>query len=148
MEHVRIPSNSWVAVCDGAKALTFRNEGDAELLSLQVLDVLDQPTPPTRELGTERPGRVHESQGVSRSAVEQGDLHDAAETAFLAGLAAQLDRAVREQSVRHLVLVAPARALGILRQHMTPALRAVVVAEVGKDLVHLSTPEIERHLSR
>jgi protein required for attachment to host cells len=45
------------------------------------------------------------------------------------------------------ILVAPPKALGIFRKHMTPALRGLIKAEVGKDLAQLSTPEIEKHLA-
>jgi protein required for attachment to host cells len=46
-----------------------------------------------------------------------------------------------------LVLVAPPKALGILRKHLAPATRAVVIGEVAKDLVKFPIPEIEKYLS-
>lgn len=147
MPRVRIPWKSWVVVCDGAKALTFRNEGDAELVNLWPLDVLSQPNLPARELASDRPGRSFQSHGVARSALDEADRHDEAETAFLVDLADQLDKAVREHPVRTLILVAPPRALGILRKRFTPAVRAVLAAEVAKDLTQLPTYEIQKHLA-
>jgi len=147
LEPVRIPWNCWVVVCDGGKALVFRNDGDAELVNLKPLDILAQFEPPTRDLGTDRPGRVHQSFGGSRSAVEESDLHADAEAEFIAKLAGRLDEAVGKHEVTHLILVAPPKALGIFRKHMTPRLHAIVKAEVGKDLAQLSTSEIERHLA-
>jgi protein required for attachment to host cells len=147
MEHIKIPWKSWVVICDGAKALVFCNEGDAELLNLTLLDVLAQREPPSKELGTDRPGRVHQSHGAARSAVEVTDLHLEAEIAFITKLAEQLDKAVREHAVSNVILVAPPKALGMLRKHVSPALRAVVTAEIAKDLAHLSSREIEEHLA-
>jgi protein required for attachment to host cells len=46
-----------------------------------------------------------------------------------------------------LVLVAPPKALGILRQHLAQATRSVVIGEVAKDLVKFPNPEIEKRLS-
>jgi protein required for attachment to host cells len=147
MNHVKIPWQSWVVVCDGAKALIFRNEGDAELINLKLLDSFVHPAPPTRTLGTDRPGHVHESQGAGRSSVETTDLHLEAETAFLSDLSGRLDTAVRDHVVDKIVLLAPPRALGILRGQLQPATRDAIIAEVAKDLAHLSTPEIEKHLA-
>lgn len=147
MDHVRIPWKGWIVVCDGAKALIFRNEGDAELLNLKLVEVIAEPHALSRDLGTDRPGRVYQSHGSARSTVEAPDFHSEAEAAFLAGIVDHLDKAVREHSVRHLVLVAPPKALGLLRQRLTPALRAIVTAEVDKDLAGLPTHEIEAHLA-
>ncbi|PZW46828.1 protein required for attachment to host cells [Humitalea rosea] len=147
MQQLRIPTNAWVLVCDGAKALTFRNDGDTETLSLTLIESRAEAAPPTRELGTGRPGRVVESMGTKRSAVEQTDLHAEAEAVFLAQTIERLGQIVREQDVRHLILVAPPKALGIIRKHLTPALRAVIVHELDKDYAGLTTPDIERHLA-
>ncbi|MFG1461575.1 host attachment family protein [Xanthobacter sp. DSM 24535] len=147
MEHVHIPWKGWVLVCDGAKSLLFRNDGDAELLNLKAVDVLSQPDAPARDLGTERPGRVYQSHGAARSAVGDVDRHAQAEADFLAALAIQLGKIVQQNEVNSLVIVAPPRALGILRKHLPPAVRDVLTAEVPKDLASLSTPEIERHLA-
>ncbi len=147
MERVKSPWKSWVVVCDGVKALVFRNDGDAELLNLTLLDVRFEPDPPTRELGSDRPGRTFQSHGFNRSAEDETDWHAQAEVAFLSRVAERLDAAVREGSIKHVVLVAPPKALGLLRQQLSPAARAAVTAEVAKDLARLSTPEIEKHLA-
>lgn len=147
MERAMIPWQGWVVVLDGAKALMLRNDGDAELVNLKTVDVFEEHQPPAHELGTDRPGRVHQSHGTARSATEETDFHEAGEAAFIAGIAAGLDRAVREHAIKSLTVVAPPKALGVLREHLTPAVRAVVGKEIAKDLVHLSTGEIEKHLA-
>lgn len=67
-------SNRLVLVADGAKALLFADTGIPPQPKLTVVETVVEPHPPTTAQGTERPGRVHESAGVSRSAVEQPDL--------------------------------------------------------------------------
>lgn len=147
MSRLTIPSLSWIVVCDGSKALLFQNAGDAQALDLKVAEVLLEWHPPTRDLGTERAGRAYDSMDGSRSAVSDTSLHEAAEAAFLRDLASKLDEVVRLRKVKHLIVAAPPKALGILRDQFTRGVRAVLSAEIAKDLVKLPTPEIERHLS-
>jgi protein required for attachment to host cells len=147
MDRLTIPHEGWVVVCDGVKALVLRNDGDAEHLALTLLQRTGESLPPTHELGTERPGRVFKSASSVRSAVEPTDLHDEAETAFLVGVAERLNHAVLDRKVAHVALVAPPRALGVLRKHLSNAARSAIVREVGKDLAGLSVPDITRHLA-
>ena len=49
--------------------------------------------------------------------------------------------------VKSLIIVAPPRALGVLRQAYSHNLRAAVRAEIAKDLVRLPVHEIEKHLA-
>lgn len=147
MKTVRIPWHSWVAVCDGSKAMFLRNEGDTELLNLKLMEVFEHPQSPSRELGTDRPGRVFQSKGVTRSAVEAADLHNDAEIAFFRKVADLLDDLVQRNSVTSLVMVAPPKALGVLRQQLAPTVHAVITAEIAKDLVPLPIKEIEKHLT-
>lgn len=147
MEHIRIPPKAWVLVCDGAKAIILRNEGEGSTPRLKTVDIFVEPHAPTRELGSERPGRVYQANGSARSAVEQTDWHDQEEAAFLHKVAEELDRIVREQGVKDLVVVAPPRALGLLRGCISDAVDAVVSAEVAKDLTKLTSDQIARHLA-
>lgn len=147
MEHITITRHALVLVCDGAKALLFRNEGDADLVNLSAVEHFATFEPPARDLGTDRPGRVYQSHGSARSAVETTDFHEAAETEFLASVAAELGKLVTAEKPKALFIVAPPRALGILRQHFSEAVRAAVTGEIAKDIAHLPTNEIERHLT-
>ncbi|MEK1891289.1 MAG: host attachment family protein [Phyllobacterium sp.] len=147
MERVKISRKTWVVICDGAKALILRNDGDAELLNLIPVDVMFEVHPPTQELGSDRQGRTYKSQGAARSAVEETDWHSEAERSFLAKVADWLNSGVQDHSIRQVVLIAPPKALGILRDHLLPSTRATVIAEIAKDLVKMPIPEIEKHLA-
>jgi protein required for attachment to host cells len=138
----------WVVVCDGRKSLIFHDAGTAIAPKLQVFDTREQENPPTRAQGSSAPSRVHESTGHARSALEQTDLHDTAEREFVADLAKDLDDAARAGKVRRLVIVAPARALGMIRERYTDRLRAIIDREIDKDLTKLPVPEIEEILAR
>ena len=147
MSDLLIHKGEWVVVCDGAKALVLENVGDAKFPNLKTRDVYEQKDPPTHELGSDRPGRTHSSTGQARSAVAQTDWHDQAEKAFLTHLAKKLDAEVAAGKVKTLIMVAPPRALGMIREAYGHALRAAVRSEVDKDFVKLSVYEIEKHLT-
>jgi protein required for attachment to host cells len=147
MSGLLIHRGEWVVVCDGAKALLLENDGDAMFPNLRTLAVYEQEDLATHELGTERPGRTHSSNGQGRSAVAQTDWHDRSEQAFLTKLAQRLDVALAAGKFKSLVLVASPRALGMIRPHYSQALRAALRTEVDKDLVKLPVYEIEKHLS-
>ena len=147
MSALLIHRDEWVVVCDGAKALVLQNTGDAKFPNLKTVEVYEQKTPATHELGTDKPGRSHSSVGHGRSSVTQTDWHDQGEQAFLNQLAQTLDAAVATGTPKSMILVASPRALGMIRPAYSPALRAAVRAEVDKDLVKLPIHEIEKHLT-
>ena len=97
--------------------------------------------------GTDAPGRTFNSFGGVRSATEQTDFHIQAEQEFLRNFAQTLDYRVRAEDIRDLLLVAPAKALGILRAALSPATRQVIMRELACDYVKLPLYEIERHLA-
>lgn len=146
MMQVRIGQGGWVLVCDGRKALFLENKGDAEYPDLRTREVREQPDLPTSKLGTDAPGRVHQSATTMRSAVEQTDWHDEAEKAFLGELVEDLDRALLARTTKELAIVAPARALGMMRKSYSKHIRQALVCEIEKDLVALPIKDIEAHL--
>lgn len=147
MTHVKIEQGEWVVVCDGSKALFLENAGDAMFPNLKTREVLEQKVPPTSELGSDAPGRSHSSVGHGRSSVEQTDFHTLQEIEFLKGIAAKLDTALQGGQTKSVILVAPPRAIGVLRQAYTHALKKGVRAEIQKDYVKLPVYEIEKHLA-
>ena len=146
MAKLKIDQGDWVVVCDGKKALLLENVGDAAFPNLQTKEVHEHAAPKTHEQGTDVPGRAFSSVGAIRSAVEQTDWHEQSERAFLEDLAGRLDAAVTAGETKALIVVAPPRALGVLRQAYSPHLRQTVRAEVDKDLVRMPVHEIEKHL--
>lgn len=144
---VKIEQDEWVIVCDGSKALFLQNAGDAKFPNLQTREVLEQKVPPTSAIGTDAPSRAYASVGHARSAIEQTDYHTQQEEEFLRSIMGKLDAAVQAGKVKSLILVAPPRALGVLRQHYTHVLKQAVRQEVQKDYVRMPVYEIEKHLA-
>jgi protein required for attachment to host cells len=147
MQKLRIRQGDWIIVCDGKKALVLENIGDDKFLNLRTREVYEHPDPKTRELGTDAPGRALNSLGTPRSAMVQTDWHTQEEERFLRTLADRLDTAVNAGQAKSLILVAPPRALGVLRQTYSHALRGALRAEIDKDFVKLPVHEIEKHLA-
>jgi protein required for attachment to host cells len=147
MTKLTIRHGDWVVVCDGKKALLLENAGDEKFLNLKTKEVHEHPDPKTHEQGTDAPGRAFQSVGHTRSAMEQTDWHEQAEQRFLQSLVAHLDAAVNGGKAKSLIVVAPPRALGVLRQAYSHKVRSVLRGEIDKDFVRLPVHEIERHLA-
>lgn len=147
MPGLSVRNGEWVVVCDGAKALVLENAGDAKFPNLKTIEVFEQKDMATHEQGTDVPGRAVNSVGNIRSSVEQTDWHDQSERHFLAQLAQHLDAAVGAGKTKSLIVIAPPRALGMLRPAYSHALKGALRAEIDKDLVKMPVHEIEKRLS-
>lgn len=147
MAKLKIHQGDWVVVCDGKKALVLENAGDEKFLNLKTRQVFDHPDQKTSDLGTGAPGRSFNSVGHGRSAMEQTDWHAQEEERFLRTLAGHLDTEVKAGHAKSIVIVAPPRALGVLRPAYTHDLRRVLSTEIDKDLVSLPVHEIEKRLA-
>ncbi len=143
---LKLRQGTWVVVCDGRKTIVLENIGDEQYPDLRTRSALEVEDAPTSALGTDRPGRVHQSVGSARSGVEQTDWHDRDEQEFLKALAARLDKAVLAKEVSHLVIVAPPRALGVLRKAFSQHVTNAIVTEIDKDLTGAPVSDIEQHL--
>jgi protein required for attachment to host cells len=143
----QIRQGDWVIVCDGRKALVLENAGDEKFLNLKTREVFDHPDEKTSEMGTGAPGRSFSSVGHGRSAVEQTDWHTLEEEKFLKTLAGHLDTEVKAGRAKAIVIVAPPRALGVLRPAYSHDLRNALTTEIDKDLVSMPLHEIEKHLA-
>lgn len=143
---MNIPNEALVLVGDGRKALFLRNRGTPANPDLVLEDQLEQDNPPTREQGTDRPGRKPGTDGVSHSAIDETDQHQRAEQRFAVRLANTLYQMGHAQRFQALVVVAPPRMLGDLRAALHPEVAQRVIGEVPKDLLSHSLPEITRLL--
>ena len=148
MARPRIKHKTWVVVADGGRALVMRNDGDATSPRLTVLRKYGDHIPPTREQGSDKPGRTNASVGVNRSAMEQTDWHRQAEDSLMREVASDLLADLRRQEFSKLILAAAPIALGTLRRAMSDELKAAILAEVDKDLTKMPVPEIGAALAK
>ena len=79
---MKIAHGTLVMAADAGKALLFRNEGDEKYAVLQTLAHEEIVNPPTREVGSDRPGRSFVSVGRRRSGYDDTDWHNMAERQF------------------------------------------------------------------
>lgn len=140
-------NRTWIVVADGAKAriLLYKThqKGVQQLPDGEFHDSHLS----THDLVTERQPRVHDSVGHARHAIEPRiDPHDQRETQFLGRLAAHLDDAEQRGEFEHLVVVAPATAMGELRKAFSPHLQKRLFAEIVHDYAHQSNDYVYEHI--
>lgn len=143
MEGIRLKHGMWVVVADGEKALFLRNEGDVKYPNLQVVREMAEDNPPTRDQGTDRPGRLSDGPSVHRSAVADTDWHKVAKERFAVEIAARLYRMAHRGDFDRIVLVAPPLVLGELRKNLHKEVEDKVEAEISKELTGRTIVEIE-----
>ena len=147
MSKLLIPHDAWVFVGDSKKALFLRNAGDGKFLNLKAERVFAEDNPPSREQGTDHPGRAFKRAGTNqRSSMEQTDWHELEKHHFVQRTAAAMEQIVRDRKVKALVIVAPPRTLSDLRQAFHPDVKSRIMAEINKDLTKHTVAEIEKHL--
>ncbi|ACI92153.1 AtsE [Afipia carboxidovorans OM5] len=147
MSKIKLPPAALVLVADGRKALFLRNAGDEVFPNLVVARAYKDDNPPTREQGTDRPGRVHESSTSRRSQVETTDWHVVEEQRFIETTADSLKRYVEDEDVKNIVIIAPPRVIGDLRGTLADSVRRQVLTEIEKDLTNQPTYEIEKYFT-
>ncbi|TFG40475.1 MAG: host attachment protein [Syntrophobacterales bacterium] len=140
-------NRTWIVVADGAKARILLYKPLQKGLQQLPDSEFHHAHQPTHDLVTERQPRVHDSIGHARHAVEsRSDPHDQRETQFLGRLAAHLDGAEQRGEFEHLVVVAPATAMGELRKAFGPHLKKRLFAEIVHDYAHQSNDYVYQHI--
>lgn len=140
---MKVPYNANVVVADGSRALFLRNAGDDGLIDLKVVDREEIDNPPTREQGTDKPGRFDDA-GPGRSAVDDTDWHELEKERFAHHLADRLHRLVHNKPHPKLILVAAPKILGEMRDALHKEVGACIIGELAKDLTNHPVSEIEK----
>lgn len=144
---MQIPHNAHVLVADGRKLLFFRNEGDADYPKLEVESQREEDNPAHRDQATDQAGRAATPAGVSAGgSMQEVDFHQQQEDRFAAAAAEMLKRRALANQIERLIVVAPPRTLGALRQHYHKEVEMRLAGEVAKDLTGMPVAEIEKVL--
>jgi protein required for attachment to host cells len=138
-----IPHDAWILVGDGEKALFFRNEGDEEHPNFEVLRILEHDNPPTREQGTDTPGRFNDGPSIQRSAVEETDWHRLEKERFATEIADKLYEFGHRNAYSSLIVVAPPLVMGKLRKSFHREVADRVIAEINKTLTNHPVDRME-----
>ena len=142
------PTRTWILVADGGGARILEALGKGHGLHEISGSESRVENAPSHELGRDRPGRVHESVGATRHAIEpRRDPHKALETLFADQLATMLGKYAAAAAFDRLVIVAPPAMLGDLRKVMPPEVRKTIIAEIDKDLTKVPNVEISTHIA-
>lgn len=140
----KLDNGTWVLIADGEKALFLENRTDGEDPFFEVIREEEQDNLPTREQAANRPGRNNDGPGDHRSALDDTDWHQLAKDRFAHELADILYRQAHKGRFDKIVLVAPAKTLGELRQQLHKEVADKVVGEVSKTLTNHPLDEIEK----
>jgi len=135
---------TWIAVLDGTQARFFalRMNGNGQIFE-EAAAALNADLPRRDE----RPSRAF-SVGKARGAVEpRHDYNKLAKHQFTREVAAALDAACADRRYDQLVLVAPPRSLGELRELLTERVLASLAHEVPKNLTKLASDALRKKLS-
>ena len=120
MTNIAVHNGAWVLVGDGRRALFLQNHGDPDLLDLRVVEARVDENPATRDQGSDAPGRVYGTSGAPRSAVENADWHELEKEHFAKTIAERINIAAEAGELSEIVIIAPPRVLGELRQELSP----------------------------
>lgn len=131
----------WALIADAQHARILEREAPAGAWRERMEDRIEITDPPSRAMGSDRPGRSQESASAARHAIEpRTDPHREAKRAFAVRLADQLEAA--SGSYARLLLVAPPAFLGDLREALGDAARRKLRGTLDKDLTALPLADL------
>jgi protein required for attachment to host cells len=131
-----------VLVVDGGRMRLLRNRGQRMKIDLEIIRERDFDNPPTHILSEAAPGRAFESGSASRSAYADTDVHQRREEKFCREA---FDEALAEAAgTGELLLIAPSRVIGDLRDHRQRQGGNVQVHEIIKDLTAFTPLELSQ----
>ena len=138
-----LPHNALVMVADGRKMLFFRNRGDENQIDLRTEAHDKRRDRKDSEIKTDAPGGIHQSAGYGRSTYEEADFHQQEEDRWIKDAADELkDRALRND-FDALAIVAPPKALGVLRKCLHKEVEKRLICTVNKEMSDRPVPDIE-----
>jgi protein required for attachment to host cells len=142
-----IPNRALVLVVDGRKMLFFRNEGDTNQIDLRTEAHEERDDAHhDRDLKTDAPGTA--AAGASggdthRPAMGETDFKQQDEDNWVKDVAEKLRLRALRGDFDHLCIVAPPKALGVLRKELHKEVEKRVVCTINKEMSGRPIPEIE-----
>jgi protein required for attachment to host cells len=138
---------AWMLLADGrrARVLVEQRRGGS----------LEEPSDWAMEIGPDelydpqdRPPRSFDRVGAGRHAMDRGrSLHEQEEEKFLKRVAGRIADAEKQNQFDHLVIAAPPRALGMLRNMLPANTQSRIIAETPKDLLDEPAPKLRERLT-
>lgn len=144
---IKHPRPTWILVAHRTGASVYESPAQGE--PLQNIETLTHPEGRLKasEVESDRPGRSFDRVGGGRHSLSSEEsVPDHIERAFALQLAERLEQGRRAHAFDRLVLIAPPRLLGMLRDALSTSLQALVVASVDKDLTRLDSNALREEL--
>src|SRR5215210_6140689 len=151
-----LPHQALVLVTDGRKLLFLRNHGDENQIDLRTEAHDERQDRKDREIKTDAPGTAAHSAGVAgsgigaaggghmgRPAMEETDFHQQEEDRWIKDAADELKKRVLRNDFEALAIVAPPKALGVLRKELHKEVARRIVCTVNKEMSGRPVPDIE-----
>ena len=138
-----LPNNALVLVADGRKMLLFRNHGDENQIDLRTEAHDERADRKDSEIKTDAPGAQQQSAGYGRSTYEETDFHQQEEDRWIKDAAEELKKRALRNDFDALAIVAPPKALGVLRKELHKEVERRVVCTVNKEMSGRPIPDIE-----
>ena len=142
-----LPHNALVLVADGRKMLFFRNHGDESRIDLRTESHDARKDRKDREIKTGAPGTVKQSFGFGRSTYEEDDFQQQEEDRWIKDAADELKARVLRNDFDALAIVAPPKALGVLKKCLHKEVQRRIVCTVNKEMSGRPVPDIEALLN-
>ena len=138
-----LPHQALVFVTDGRKMLFLRNQGDENQLDLRTEAHDERPDRKDRDIRSDAPGTQKQSFGFGRPAMEETDFHQQDEDRWVKDAAEKLKQRALRNDYEALAIIAPPRALGVLRKVLHKEVERRVVATFNKEMTDRPIPDIE-----
>ncbi|HEU4696231.1 MAG TPA: host attachment family protein [Sphingomicrobium sp.] len=138
-----LPHNALVLVADGRKMLFFRNNGDENQIDLRTEAHDARYERKDREIKTDAPGTTKQSFGYGRSTYEEPDFQQQEEDRWIKDAADDLKARVLRGDFEALAIVAPPKALGVLKKCLHKEVEKRLVCTVNKEMSGRPIPDIE-----
>ena len=138
-----LPHNALVLVADGRKMLFFRNHGDENQIDLRTEAHDHREDRKDREIKTDAPGTQGQSAGYGRPAMDETDFQQQEEDRWIKDAAEELKTRVLRNDFDALAIVAPPKALGMLKKSLHKEVERRIVCTVNKEMSGRPVPDIE-----
>ncbi len=141
-----IPHGALVLVADGKKMLFLRNQGDAEIIDLRMEAHDEREDRKDGEIKTDAPGSQSSRVGIGRDTMEETDFHQQEEDRWVKDAAEELKKRALRNDFEALVVIAPPKALGVLRKELHKEVERRIVATFNKEMTDRPIRDIEELL--
>ena len=138
-----LPNQALVLVADGRKMLLFRNHGDENQIDLRTEAHDEREDARDGELRTDSAGAGVNSGGYGRPALEETDFHQQDEDRWIKDAAEELKKRALNKDYEALVIIAPPKALGVLRKELHKEVERRILTTVNKEMSGRPIPDIE-----